>query len=216
MSFYWRWVVVTAAVSIAMAVPESAIEAYVARSTGSDDPTILTAASWFALYIPVALAEYWVLATRFPKLNLLHYVGLSLIPIAIVAAGLVGLTESLSVQVSPDAEISDADGLKALGFLLGIVALVPVIICLPWIALGRVARGFLLWFVSILLAGAGYVGFDVAIATARGMNWLETGGYETWPVAAWTFAATTGSILAFALISGIGVARLRPKAEAAP
>ncbi len=222
MSIYWRWVVVTAVVSILAAIPATAIETYVASSTGSDDPTRLTTASWVVLAVPVVLAEYWVLASRFPRLSLRLYVGLSLISVALVAIGLIWMVEgeafaagnaSEAVPESAATEMSDAEGLKALGILLGITLLIPAMIYLPWIAIARVALGFLLWFMSILLGGAGSIGFDVTLAAARGLDWWATGGYHTWPEVAWTFTASAGSSLTYALISGIGVARLRPIPE---
>lgn len=218
MSFYWRWVVIRTAVAASTLAVYTLAAFYGSGTWLFELPTSFTDFSILLTDIPPILAEAYVLRRAFPKLSSRAYVGYSLVLLAffvlldlalVLADG--GITQTATDAALPGSEEEPNLGLLIV-FLLVAVATIPIfIVCLflPWRALGRVAEGRKLWRIMIL---AGILG---ALSSLLGVYWLvgvdmETSDYSSWTNAGIQFAADVVSQLTYALISGIGIARLRP------
>lgn len=221
MSFYWRWVVVRTAVAAGTGAIDTLATLAVSRTYGPDELLWLSMSVTTLLAFPVILAEHYVLASRFPSLSRMLFVTMSLLPIVVFTACITAIDESTALEaLTNEAAIDEADvniGSLLIVLGLGLLALIsiPGIILLPWVAIGQVARGFLVWAVAIVLAAAASIGLDYAVVSLRGLEWPEPSS-TTWIGAVWTFATLIAAELVYALISGNGVARLRPLPEATP
>ncbi len=221
MSFYWRWVVVRTAVAAIAGTVDTLATLAISRTYGPDELLWISMSISALTFLPIILAEHHVLASRFPALSRPLYVTMTFLPVLVFLASVAALGEvaGLAMADSPatsaESERGDVDpGLLLAGLGLGLLSFISLlgVILLPWVAIAQVAQGFLIWMIAIVLAVTCYLGFDYAVVSLRGLEWPEPSPV-TWIGATWTYIILVCSELVYALISGIGVARLRPIPE---
>lgn len=224
MSFYWRWVVVRTVVAAMAGTLDTLATLAVSRTYGPDELLWLSMSISALTILPIIFAEHHVLASRFPALSRSLYVTMSFLPAVVLVGSLFALNQLIIFDDTtlPTGAVSDDPtviGITTMltGLAMALLALLSLlgVILLPWVAIAQVAQGFLIWAIAIMLAMFCYIGFDYTVTSLRGLEWPEPSPV-TWIGATWTYMILVGSELVYALISGLGVARLKPNTEPTP
>lgn len=214
MSVYWRWVATRTAVAGVALLAYELLAAALYGRLGEAKAYDLLMLAFLLASAPAIWAEALVLSSRFPTLPVRRYMAFSLAGAALfTVAMLLNAAFSLDTYFDLENGSDETVGLKALlGLALTIaaVSLAVYFVFLSWQALKVVAEGRSTWRLTILLAILAETVVIVVFAAGWDLD------YATWRNVGVQILSDLIGSFSYALISGIGVARLRPIAETTP
>ena len=220
MSFYWRWVVTRTAVAVPAMLCFELAAAYSEWNLGIGPASRSVGLAYFLAVVPAIFAEAFVLRRRFANLPFNAYIVYSLLGIALFSvlevSGVLSDDGPLfSSAVSGADAVAEPSGIQILLGLSLAIAMIPIFVIsifLPWRAIGQVATGRATWRVTLLLGLLGSILATFVVAGLAGVD-ITSLDYSTWTNVSVQYASNIAGELTYALISGIGVARLRPIPE---
>ncbi|MEZ5926616.1 MAG: hypothetical protein R3D57_19785 [Hyphomicrobiaceae bacterium] len=213
MSLYTRWVIATVGAAVAGYLLTLPIYRHAADLGLGDRFTQWQAAAGLIELVVYVLVTYWALAPVFPKLRAARYAALTILPTLILLVLLAMLDADIHGAAGSAAPPADAPGEDSI-----IAALIAApflllatwgLFSLQWLSLSEAAEGYWPWVGWAIAGTVAAYGLALFVEQSLGSSPyadLSTAGRQA---SVYLYAVAISSL--FGIVSGIGVARLRPK-----